>query len=916
MATYLPSISYTSRDFSTIRSALVDHVKIYFPDWQEWSESNLGVALLELVAYVGDNLSFYLDRTANELYLSTVTQRQNIINLVKLIGYSPRTASAASARLRARIQLPQSDDAIIRANIIFTDKGGTEWEILENTVIAAGTTDTYHQTVPKLPSITWETLGTGDGVTTDYAFTTANISVVAGTLYIKFYIGALLYNVTAEVDGTMALPFGGTGIVDYDAGTIHLYFAAAHVPTNATLITASYQYDQKIVAYQGRTRMDQYSGTGLPNQSYVLSDSPVLVAPIVPEEVSIPDPSRFEVWLGDPGAPFGTGAGTLWARVDSLVSASAIDTAYQIEIDDKDRITVMFGDGSAGAIPPSGSGNINIIYRVGGGVIGNIAVDYIDSSVSAWCGLLETTVRLTNYEHGSGGSERESLSEIRVNAPAYLRTNDSATTESDFDSLSSLYSKQGAGAVARAKCRLTPPSTISSKAVYTSYVLGTSGSAPVAAYYFKLPSSPIDVTSVSIKYMIAGLIKTVVATQIGTTRLASLSGDASIHADSRIYMDEMDVETYAPTGFIGDGVTVNFASTPLDAYPVYPSSVFMHYTIDDPILGVTDYIAYDNGLGVISGAHITTATVNYSTGAVAVLFDLPPTLSSLITYDYQTALYLKFAILPDSSTNINISVETGPSTLSLPSNNVEVYIWDRDGEGNLVPSASTLKDNLKSYLDLRRVLCTSVQILDGFNCYVNIYLTITYSQSVNSQETAQRIITALQDYFASIANIKPGEDVPLAGIYHAIYPMTGVDSVVVQDIGLRVVVGTGDAHTSIIKTGTNPGTYISSSKLPAVMGTNKVIAYKEDALIGYSDAAYPVANITGSGLAAGSTFNLVTGQFDLRLNSTPYLGDRIFLEFNLDEVNSTSGVSLWNTVIDTFEIAILGRVYINNVRVY
>ena len=81
-------ISYTSRDFESIKDALVDHAKRYYPDtFKDFNDASFGSLLLDTVAYVGDQLSFYLDYQTNESFLDTALERSNIERLSKQLGY-------------------------------------------------------------------------------------------------------------------------------------------------------------------------------------------------------------------------------------------------------------------------------------------------------------------------------------------------------------------------------------------------------------------------------------------------------------------------------------------------------------------------------------------------------------------------------------------------------------------------------------------------------------------------------------------------------------------------------------------------------------------------------------------------------------------------------------------------------------
>ena len=101
------SIDYTSRDYYSLREELLNRVKIAVNSdtasnrrWTGDDPSDFGVALIEAFAYMGDVLNYYVDRIANESYLPTASQRQNVINLAESYGYRPAGFRAAYVTLR------------------------------------------------------------------------------------------------------------------------------------------------------------------------------------------------------------------------------------------------------------------------------------------------------------------------------------------------------------------------------------------------------------------------------------------------------------------------------------------------------------------------------------------------------------------------------------------------------------------------------------------------------------------------------------------------------------------------------------------------------------------------------------------------------------------------------------------------
>ena len=84
-----PPIKYVDRDFDSIKKSLVEHAKRYYPNtYKDFNQASFGSLLLDSVSYVGDVLSFYLDYQANESFLNTSIEINNVISLARLYGYN------------------------------------------------------------------------------------------------------------------------------------------------------------------------------------------------------------------------------------------------------------------------------------------------------------------------------------------------------------------------------------------------------------------------------------------------------------------------------------------------------------------------------------------------------------------------------------------------------------------------------------------------------------------------------------------------------------------------------------------------------------------------------------------------------------------------------------------------------------
>lgn len=96
---YVPQVDFTSRDYSAIRDDIMALIPIFLPEWTNTDASDFGITLIELFAYMGDMLNYYIDRAANEGFISTATQRSSVLSIAELLGYSPSMGGPAIVEL-------------------------------------------------------------------------------------------------------------------------------------------------------------------------------------------------------------------------------------------------------------------------------------------------------------------------------------------------------------------------------------------------------------------------------------------------------------------------------------------------------------------------------------------------------------------------------------------------------------------------------------------------------------------------------------------------------------------------------------------------------------------------------------------------------------------------------------------------
>ena len=135
-------INYTNREFETIKGDLVEYAKRYYPNtYKDFNEASFGALMLDTVAYIGDMLSFYLDYQANESFLSTAIDPNNVIKLSKTLGYKYKGAPSSSGILSFYIIVPANATGLgINSNYLpilkkgsqFGTEGGASYILNEN----------------------------------------------------------------------------------------------------------------------------------------------------------------------------------------------------------------------------------------------------------------------------------------------------------------------------------------------------------------------------------------------------------------------------------------------------------------------------------------------------------------------------------------------------------------------------------------------------------------------------------------------------------------------------------------------------------------------------------------------------------------------------------------------------------------
>jgi hypothetical protein len=197
------------------------------------------------------------------------------------------------------------------------------------------------------------------------------------------------------------------------------------------LIPSGSFVNSSIVGLEGRTVVDTHSGTGEILQSYTTAFDSVIYNSII---------VRIN--------------GNLWERVEYFTDSQP-RKEYRVEFDSDYRCSIIFGNNRAGLSPSNGS-SIEITYRIGGGVVGNIVTGFVEVQRLADVFGLDTNIPVTlrNYTKGEYGYDGDTIEDIRRKLPAYLRTQNRAVTGLDYKTMTDQFFTEFHGRIGKSNAVL------------------------------------------------------------------------------------------------------------------------------------------------------------------------------------------------------------------------------------------------------------------------------------------------------------------------------------------------------------------------------------------------------------------------------------------------------------------------------
>jgi len=411
------NIKYVNRDFNSLRDQLIQYTKTYFPTtYNDFTPSSPGMLFMEMAAYVGDIMSFYLDNQIQETFMQYARQTQNLYELAYLLGYKPKVTGAATTTLDFYQQLPAIGN---------TPDFTYALTVQPNTLVKSTTN----------PAITFIT-----GDTLDFAFssstspTEVSIYEINGTTVESFLLKKSINAISATVKTTTfqfgdPIPFTTVELVDDNIISIQSIVDS----------DGNTWYE---VSHLGQDSIfDSIKNTNTNNPTYSTdSNVPFLLQT---KEVANRFVSRF---LNETTLQIQFGAGTANNSDEELVpNPNNVGLGLPFE---RDKLTTAFSPtnyiftNTYGTAPSNTT--LTVTYYVGGGVISNVPQNdlttVISDTVKFNIPVSDATIRadifnslfVTNPEAASGGQDGDSIEEIRQNSLVNFQNQLRTVTVDDY----------------------------------------------------------------------------------------------------------------------------------------------------------------------------------------------------------------------------------------------------------------------------------------------------------------------------------------------------------------------------------------------------------------------------------------------------------------------------------------------------
>ena len=417
-------ISYVGKDFGQLRQNLIDFTKQYFPQtYTDFNESDPGMIFIELAAYVGDVLSFYTDTNLKESLLEHASERGNVFDLARAVGYIPNNVVPAHVTLDVYQVVPAitvNQDVVpdytyalnIQAGMrVKEDNGNATFRTLDSvdfkfsssfnpTTVTVYETDTTNKKPLYFLLKKSVKAVSGDVKTSTFTFNTPipyDKVVLPDTNIIE-----IVSMTETDGDAWYQVPYLAQDTIFEDVPNLvendpDLYQYRGETPSLLKLKKASKRF---ITRMRSDSRMEIQFGAGISSNN---------------DEEIIPNPDNV-------------GNGLAAFRRDVDISIDPANFLY----------TRTYGQAPANT-------TLTVTYTVGNGISDNVPagtltkIDFIEYSDninsnlnSSFVNFIKSTVATNNETGATGAKTADTLQDIKNNAMSHFATQNRSVTKDDY----------------------------------------------------------------------------------------------------------------------------------------------------------------------------------------------------------------------------------------------------------------------------------------------------------------------------------------------------------------------------------------------------------------------------------------------------------------------------------------------------
>lgn len=408
---------FTSYDYESLRKNFIDYLIRAYPEtYNDYVESSEFVALLDVIAFMGQSMAFRSDLNARENFIDTAERRDSVIKLANLVSYSPKRNIAGQGMVKITGVMTTEDLTDINGNnlsgvtVLWNDPANRIWQEQFNTVLNASLinsqrigrpghsqtilgikTDEYSVNMPLdvLPIVPFKT---------EVDSTSMNFELVSGTSINQTYV----YEMSPAPTGQFNVLYRNDKL---GYGSVNTGFFVLF--KQGTLVSQDFVFPEKI---KNNT-----------------------------QPVNVQGINNSDTWLykvTDQGA-----ISSEWTQVESVhvntaqSQSGALSPVFSVASRSNDEITYLFSDGVFGEIP---IGRFRAFYRTSNSLqytIDPAEMSGISTTINyiSRVGRQETlTLTLSLQEPSSTAQARESLSAIKERAPARYYTQNRMVNGEDY----------------------------------------------------------------------------------------------------------------------------------------------------------------------------------------------------------------------------------------------------------------------------------------------------------------------------------------------------------------------------------------------------------------------------------------------------------------------------------------------------